>query len=245
MPTIKALLLGDWDLFEGQYFDEFARAVHVVRPFSIPKTWRRYRVLDYGLDRLACYLVAVSPDGYCYVYRELCRSGLAIWQAAEEMCKMSEGEDLYLTLAPPDLWNRSQESGRSRADLFAENGVALTRTSNDRETGWMAIKELLRRDEQGKSRLQIFSTCTELIACLPQLQIDPLHPSDTLREPHAITHAPDALRYFAIYWISPEPENAPIIDLPHAMWRRDQWEDYLRADAETRQRLQRNFGIGV
>lgn len=242
MARQKALLYGDWDLFEGQYFDEFAREVHVIRPFSIPKSWRRYRVLDYGLDRLACYLVAVSPEGRCYVYRELCRSGLAIWQAAEEMRRMSEGEELYLTLAPPDLWSRSQESGRSRADLFAENGVTLTRTSNDRETGWMAIKELLRQDAQGNSRLQIFSNCTELISCLPQLQIDPLHPSDTLQEPHAITHAPDALRYFAIYWISPESEVQADAALPCVKWRSDQWEDYLRANAETRRRLERNFG---
>ena len=156
---------------------------------------------------------------------------------------MSEGEDLYMTLAPPDLWNRSQESGRSRADLFAENGVSLTRTSNDREAGWMAVKELLRKDA-GESRLQIFSTCTELIACLPQLQIDPAHPNDTLREPHAITHAPDALRYFAIYWISPAARTEQA-ELPmQVTWRSDQWEDYLRADAETRKRLQRNFGMG-
>lgn len=32
----RALLLGDWDVYDGQYFTEFSRDVHVVEPF-IPK----------------------------------------------------------------------------------------------------------------------------------------------------------------------------------------------------------------
>lgn len=238
----KALLYGVWDLFEGQFFDEFDREKHVVAPFVIPKAWRRYRVLDYGFDRLACYLVAIAPDGCCYVYRELCRSGLAIWQAAEAMEAMRGTDEVYLTLAPPDLFARSQESGRSRADIFAENGVPFVKTSNDRAAGWMALKELLRVGADGKPRLQIFSTCTELIACLPQLQIDTQNPSDTLREPHAITHAPDALRYFAVYHTAPQQEQAPRPSLAAQGWRPDQWEDYLRADAAERARLCENFG---
>ena len=55
----RALLEGDWDIFDGQYFSEFSRAVHIVEPFPIPGHWRRYRTLDYGLDMLACYWIAV------------------------------------------------------------------------------------------------------------------------------------------------------------------------------------------
>ena len=49
----KALLYGDWNIFEGQYFDEFNEKIHVCEPFVIPKEWRRYRAIDYGLDMLA------------------------------------------------------------------------------------------------------------------------------------------------------------------------------------------------
>ena len=45
----KALLYGDWDIFEGQYFTEWRRDKHVVTPFEIPLSWRRYRTIDYGL----------------------------------------------------------------------------------------------------------------------------------------------------------------------------------------------------
>jgi hypothetical protein len=32
----RALLYGDWDIFEGQYFEEFNRDIHVCAPFQIP-----------------------------------------------------------------------------------------------------------------------------------------------------------------------------------------------------------------
>ena len=49
----KAMLYGDWDIFEGQYFNEFNRDIHVIEPFAIPKHWKRYIAMDYGLDKLA------------------------------------------------------------------------------------------------------------------------------------------------------------------------------------------------
>ena len=38
----RALLHGDWNIFEGQYFTEFS-AKNVIDPFEIPKHWRKYR----------------------------------------------------------------------------------------------------------------------------------------------------------------------------------------------------------
>ena len=43
----EALLFGNWDIFEGQYFTEWNRDIHVISPFEIPKEWRRYFVMDY------------------------------------------------------------------------------------------------------------------------------------------------------------------------------------------------------
>ena len=202
----RALLYGDWDVFEGQYFSEFSYAKHVISPFEIPSGWKKYRTIDYGLDRLACLWIALSPDGVAYVYREYRESNLAISKAAASIIERTpKNEDIYATLAPPDLWSRSQESGRSRATLFSEYGLNFTRTSNDRECGWLAVKELLRDTGEGV-RLKIFSTCHELIECLPALTVDRARPSDCSSEPHRITHAPDALRGFAIHKSSPAKE---------------------------------------
>jgi hypothetical protein len=235
----RALLLGDWDIFEGQYFDEFSRDKHVISPFKIPGEWRKYRTVDYGLDRLAVLWIAISPERVAYVYREYCESGLTISEAARAICARTPGdEDIYATLAPPDLFSRSQETGKTKAGIFLEHGVAFTRTSNDRECGWLAVKELL-RPRDGEVGLRIFSSCTEIIKCLPALQIDKLRPTDCANEPHEITHAPDALRGFAIFHTSPAEVSLP---KRRTLWTEDMWEDYREADEVGRQYLKRKYG---
>ncbi len=235
----RALLYGDWNIFEGQYFDEFSEAKHICTPFEIPVSWRKYRTIDYGLDRLACLWIALSPDGTAYVYREYCESNLAISEAARAILERTpKGEEIYLTLAPPDLFSRSQETGKTKAALFGEWGVTFTKTSNDRETGWLAIKELL-IGKEGRPGLQIFPSCAELIRCLPALQIDKLRPSDCMNEPHEITHAPDALRGFSIFYARPgEREEAGT----RRLWSPDMWEDFNNAPEGERQYLLKKYG---
>ena len=235
----RALLFGDWNIFEGQYFSEFSERQHVTLPFEIPKSWRKYRAIDYGLDRLVCLWIAISPDRRVYVYREFAESNLPISAAARGILERTPpGEDIYATLAPPDLWSRSQESGRSKAGIFSEFGVNFTKTSNDRETGWLAIKELL-CDTGSGAPLKIFSNCRELIKCLPALTVDPIRPTDTRGEPHEITHAPDALRAFAIFHTRPNEEVRPI---KHNPWSRDMWEDYNLAGDEEKKYLKLKYG---
>lgn len=235
----KALLYGDWNIFEGQYFNEFSYRDHVCDPFEIPNSYRKYRTIDYGLDRLACLWIAISPDRKAYVYREFCESNLPISLAAKGILeRTAQNEEIYATLAPPDLWSRSQESGRSKATIFSEHGINFTKTSNDREAGWLALKELLREDTEG-IKLKIFSTCTEIIKCLPALQVDKARPSDCKTEPHDITHAPDALRGFAVYHARAAD---PIEKRASVHWSADMWEDYFSADEEQKIYLKQKYG---
>ena len=234
----RALLYGDWNIFEGQYFTEFDPSRHVIAPFEIPVSWRKYRTIDYGLDRLACLWIAISPDGNAYVYREFCKSNLTISSAAAEiLARTPQNEEIYATLAPPDLWNRSQESGRSKAILFSEYGLNFTKTGNDRECGWLAVKEMLLGGE-GRMSIYFFSTCQEIIRCLPALLVDRLRPTDCATEPHDITHAPDALRGFAIFSARPA-EIKPQIK---CKWTRDMWEDYEAASQKEQKYLIKKYG---
>ncbi len=236
----KALLYGDWNIFEGQYFTEFSKNIHVTEPFPIPADWRKYRTVDYGLDRLACLWIAVSPDRCAYVYREYCESNLPISEAARAILERSpKDEQIYATLAPPDLFSRSQETGKTKAYIFSEFGLCFTKTSNDREAGWLAVKELLCSAKNGTGGMKIFSNCTEIIKCLPALTVDKLRPSDCATEPHAITHAPDALRGFAIFHTRPSEKKT---DLKQSVWSSDMWEDYLSASEEEKKYLKRKYG---
>lgn len=201
---------GDWDIFAGQYFPEFKRDIHVVENPQLQPHWRRYFAMDYGLDMLAGYYIAVDDQGRAIVYKEIYKSGLIVSEAAK-LIKSTTNEDIYAYYAPPDLWNRRQETGKSVAEIFYEHGIKLEKANNDRIHGWMGLKEWLRiyDDEQGipTANLRISSVCKNLIRCLPLMQHDEKNPNDCATEPHEITHAPDAIRYFIAG--RPSPYVAP------------------------------------
>lgn len=74
----RALLEGEWNISEGRYFDEWSAERHVVKAFTVPREWRRFFTMDYGLDMLAGYFVALDGTGKAYVYKEIYESNLMI-----------------------------------------------------------------------------------------------------------------------------------------------------------------------
>lgn len=195
----KAHRYGDWDALAGTFFSEFRESIHTCAPFEIPNNWARYRAFDYGLDMFACLWVAVDESGRCYVYREFAESDLVVTQAAQSMIQCTKPhENIQFTIAPPDMWNRQKDTGKSMAELYMQCGIGLVKASNSRVQGWLALKELLQIRPDGKPSLIIFNTCSSLIEFLPLLQHDTKNPSDCAKDPHEITHIPDALRYFAV-----------------------------------------------
>lgn len=189
--------LGEYGIPGGAYFDEFRTDVHVMKPFVIPEDWRRYRVFDYGLDMLACYWVAVDSQGKAYVYKELYEKNLIISDASKRIKQMTGKDKIYETIAPPDMRHRVSETGKSKQELFSDNGIWLTIANNERVTGWLNLKEWLKPyeaiDEEGNkiisADLKIFSTCVNLIDSLQSIASDEKDPSDCATQPHDVTHA--------------------------------------------------------
>lgn len=198
----QAWRYGDWDALAGTYFPEFRNETHVIEPFvRVPSEWKIYRAFDYGLDMFACLWIAVDFDGRGYVYREVQQSGLIVSEAAELMLALTPpAERVEFTIAPPDMWNRQKDSGKTMAELFAQCGVGLIKASNNRIQGWMALKEDLKPMKGPKDRpgLLVSRECTGLIENLKLIQHDPKKPSDCATEPHEITHICDALRYYSV-----------------------------------------------
>ncbi len=201
LPPVRrrAMLYGDWDVFEGQFFPEFDRARHVCEPFEIPEDWECFAAFDYGLDRTACLWLAYPRDrSHLYVFREFCQSDLILSRAAEEIASRDKlGPRARFILAPPDLAGRRQETGRGGFDLLCAAGLSrLCRADNARIAGFRRVREFLQSTAADSTPfLQIFSSCTELCRTLPRLQFDKNVPEDAALHPHEITHAPDALRY--------------------------------------------------
>lgn len=210
----KAKLLGEWDIFDGQFFPSFRREIHVVKPWPIPEHQKRYVSFDYGRDMFAALFFAVDERGRAVCYREIYEPGLLVSQAAERLkAAIPEGEKICSYFAPPDLWNRHSDTGKSTAEIFMEHGVPLTKVSNNRVSGWQNVAEWLEpfRDEQDvlTAGVRFFPNCCNIIRCLPALQFDEKDPNDTANEPHELTHAPDALRYFLAGRPSPAPRAVP------------------------------------
>lgn len=187
-----AWLGGRWDEFEGQFFSEFDYHKHTVEVMPILGNVRRYCAIDYGLDMLAAVFVAVDEKGNCLVYDEIHKDNLIVSEAASLIKQKLDG--VCMVIAPSDLWSRQKDSGKSIAELFAENEVYLTKLKSDRIGGWMCLKELFKSE----GKLKIMRNCQNLIRCLPLLMHDKNRIGDASTTPHSITHAPDALRYFAV-----------------------------------------------
>ncbi|MPM78778.1 hypothetical protein SDC9_125791 [bioreactor metagenome] len=210
LPPIRrrAMLDGDWDAFEGQYFPEFTRDLHVCEPFVIPSDWLRFACLDYGLDMTACLWLCYPPDlGKLYVYRELYEPDLILSEAAKRIAEAQKNDIVRYICASPDLAGRRQESGMSGFDVMRASGLSkLTAADNARIAGWRRLREFLHTEieysndgnisnDNIKTRFAIFSCCTNLIRTLPKLTFDKYEAEDASRTPHEFTHAPDALRY--------------------------------------------------
>lgn len=198
----RAWRYGDWNAMAGTFFPEFRKETHVIAPFvRVPREWKKYRAFDYGLDMFACLWVAVDFEGRAYVYREVQQSGLIVSEAAKLANALTPPEEhIEFTIAPPDMWNRQKDSGRSMAEIFAQNGLGLLKASNNRVQGWMAVKELLKpmKSDTDRPGLLVTENCVGLIRNLPAIQHDEKNPSDCATEPHEITHICDAARYFCV-----------------------------------------------
>ena len=191
-----AWLYGRWDVFEGQFFDEFDTDIHVIEPCAIPEMTKQFVALDYGFDMLAVLLLAIDEESNLYVCRELCAPNLTLMEAAEKVATLCKGRRIEFAVCSPDLWNRRQDSGRSGFEIMQSvYGMPPMIAADDRRIpGWRVLREYL-SPTSSSPHLRISSECTELIRSLPALLCSKERPEDASSEPHAITHAPEALRY--------------------------------------------------
>lgn len=218
---------GDWDALAGGYFPEFTLKTHVVKDFAIDPGWAKFRAFDYGLDMFACLWIAVDYSGRCYVYREFAESKLIVSAAAgAALAATPYTERVEYTVAPPDMWSTQKDTGKTMAQVFLENGLSLVKANNSRVQGWMAVKELMKPMADGRPGLLVFESCRGLIDDLMAIQHDEKNPSDCAKQPHELTHRPDALRYFCQLRTMP-PELAGEEEEYFEPRRMETYEDYM------------------
>ena len=217
LPEAKknALLYGDWNSYEGQVFTEWRndqsmyatkRYTHVIEPFEIPATWRRYRTFDYGYSRpFAVQWWAVDYDGRAYLYRQWygCtdtpNTGLKMepTEIAAEIRKYEQtferGHQIY-GVADPAIWDESRGKDGTIISMFEREGVFFDKGKHDRLSGKMQCHYRMRFDKTGRPMMYVFKTCKDFIRTIPNLIYDvkKVEDVDTACEDHDY----DAMRYF-------------------------------------------------
>jgi hypothetical protein len=196
------LLEGDWLASKDNMFTEFDIQKHVCEPFYVPKHWNRVAGLDYGYrDPSAGVWFAVNPDdNSIVVYDEFCQTGLTGKEFALAI-KAREAEELVYVDHPIDwsVFARTGHTGPTIAESMLQvPGFKLRKADKNREAGWVQIHEHLRSDPKtGAPKIQIFSSCPQLIRQLVSAKVSKTKPNDLDDSRTADGHWDmlDALRY--------------------------------------------------
>ncbi len=223
-----AWLEGRWDVFEGQFFSEFDEDKHtVVGGVDRGEVTCCFVGMDYGFDRLALLLLCEDREGRLWVEREYCRSELTLSEAAEKLSRFVADVPWHVeyVVASPDLWNRRQDSGLSGIAVMmqAASLPPFRRADDRRVAGWRLLREYL-HGKGGDAHLRISKQCTELISCMQSLLYDPHTPEDAAAHPHAVTHAPEALRYAVMSRTGRNGQEHIPGGAPFRFARRGEWD---------------------
>lgn len=202
----KAYAEGDWDLFQGQYFTEWRKEIHVCEPFEIPWYWKIERCGDWGESNPCAYLwVATNPEGDKWVIGEVYGAGMKIREQAAKIQAFEKGRAVRRVGVLDGACFDETGRDKSIAAQFAEYGVhwaasVKSGTQGRIFNGAQMIRTMLdyEKDESGKvtrqPRLKVFKTCPNLIRTLPSLIHDENRPENYAGEDHAV----DALRYHLV-----------------------------------------------
>ena len=193
----RKLLEGDWSIVEGAAFPEFGKN-HIVEPFEIPSTWRRFRSCDYGYSSFTSVLwFAIDPGERLYVYRELYVSKMGPDALAREILRLEAGEKISYGVLDSSVWQKRGEGPSPAEDMIMAGCFwrPSDRSKGSRAQGRIRLHEYLKIDDiTGQPSLFVFNTCRQLISHLPAIPTDPKG-SDDIDPDFPHDHDYDALRY--------------------------------------------------
>lgn len=213
----EAWLYGKWDVYEGQFFEDFRddpahyqdrQWTHVISAFEPPSGWTICRSYDFGYGKpFSCAWWAVDYDGVIYRILELygCTrtpdEGVK-WTPDQQFAEISRIEREHpwlkgkniLGVADPAIWDASR--GESIADTAARYGVYFVPGDNARIPGWMQCHYRLQFDENGYPRMYVFDCCAAFVRTIPLLLYDEHKPEDL--DTKMEDHAADDWRYFCM-----------------------------------------------
>jgi hypothetical protein len=194
---------GEW-IVEGAYFQDYMAMLddkpwHVIHelpmvpvpsdgtePRMLPMTactWLlTYRAQDWGFspDPAVTLWLMMLPNGRAIVFKERDWLMTPASKVASDLEDSSVGMRVAETYADPTMFRDQQATElHSIADIFADNGIPLTKSRNDRTGIGFAIHEWLNTIlDDGLPKLQFYAPgCPKLVKTLPMMRVDPNNPT--------------------------------------------------------------------
>lgn len=213
----EAWLYGRWDVYEGQFFEEFRddpehyvdqRFTHVIEPFEIPPDWKIYRSFDWGYAKpFSCAWWAVDYDGCIYRILELygCtktpNEGVK-WTPDQVFGEIHRVETEHrwlkdkniIGIADPAIWDA--QTGESLAERASKYRVWFGKGDHARIPGWMQVHYRLQFDENGKPMMYVFRNCAAFIRTMPLLMYSETKVEDL--DTNQEDHVADEVRYMCM-----------------------------------------------
>jgi len=230
----RQLVNGDWDVVPGSYFDCFSTLIHVVKPFTIPEHWMRFRSIDWGFRQpfsIGWWCISdgtqvLARDGTEYAFNRGAMIRYREWygakvgkrgpinqgirmapeDVAEQILTYEIGETIEYGVADPTLWR--SDGGDSVAQKMANAGVRWRKAANDRQMGSTLMYARI-----AKGYMYVWDTCTAFIRTVPALEVDDKKPEEYQKKGE--DHVGDEARYASASRPRiKEKEKIPTVHLP-------------------------------
>ena len=231
----QKFLYGNWDIFEGQFFDEFNSEFHVIKKENYLSYKELFEMnvlggMDYGQDTFV-YWLAKDHNGNIIVFDEF-------WEVKKTRAKKIENQLKFMWLrglekfrikADTNMWIKDAfdvEYTGMAAEDYVQAGINIDKVSKAsldnrgyRINSNDAVRSALHwEDKNGifiQPQLKIYERCHKLIETLPTLRTDEKDVEDIADGQY--DHPYDAFKYaFMSLWKPKEkPKEVDLRKIPY------------------------------
>lgn len=175
----KALLEGDWDVFEGMFFNEWSPSKHVVDDFDVPEEWRLVMGWDDGSrEPRSVHVYAIDNDQRIWCIWEYYEKEENLNVAAENIRRQLQQNGMwgriYKCVVDPSMKRVDSQTGISSIEILESMGFGfqignVELGNNNRVEGWRVMKSYLAHKPYEEPMLKYFRSCGNIIRTIPEL----------------------------------------------------------------------------
>jgi phage terminase large subunit len=209
---------GLWVAAEGQVYEDWDPAIHLVDRFPVPPSWTRYWAVDFGFrNPFVLQRWAQDPDGRLYLYAENYRTGRLVEEHAADVlaqvtslgAKDNGNEGVRTWMEPKPRAIIADHDAEGRATFVEKTGLPTIAANKAVKDGIQAVQSRLKVQRDGKPRIFIMrDTLTHRDAELAQRSMPTCTAEEiggyvwnaTKEEPvKENDHGMDAMRYLVMH----------------------------------------------